>query len=137
MGPYRVGRARDLPASYVGVHEGKSLRGALLRAVLVGMAMIGRARARHEVLSTVDDGVRALVGRGAIDPRELGASASCGSAPSWAWRQIAFARRAASARARANEASCDWKSNWKTSHTISVVPARNTTPLSTAKSHAS
>ena len=56
---------------YVGVHEGTSIRGALVRAVLLGTAMVSRVRARYEIFSTVDDGVRGLVAHGANDASEL------------------------------------------------------------------
>lgn len=58
---------------YVGVHEGTSFRAAMVRAVLVGMAMLGRVRARYEVCSTVEEGVRELAtqSRGAVLETEL------------------------------------------------------------------
>ncbi len=48
---------------YVGVHEGASFRQAVVRAVLVGMAMVGSVRARYDVCSNVEDGVRKICNR--------------------------------------------------------------------------
>lgn len=58
---------------YVGVHEGTSFRMAMVRAVLVGMAMLGRVRARYEVCSTIEEGVRelSLQSKGAVLETEL------------------------------------------------------------------
>ena len=56
---------------YVGVHEGTSFRGALVRAVLLGTAMLSRVRARYDIFTTVDDDVHGLAAHGANDASEL------------------------------------------------------------------
>lgn len=58
---------------YVGVHEGTSFRMSMVRAVLVGMAMLGRVRARYEVCSTIEEGVHVLAqqAKGGVSEPEL------------------------------------------------------------------
>lgn len=48
---------------YVGVHEGTGFRASLVRAVVAGMALAARVKARYEVTEDVTSGARLLAQR--------------------------------------------------------------------------
>lgn len=60
---------------HVNVTEGSDIRTSLIRAVLTGMMLISRVRARHDIADTVPRGIQKLVAAGASAPmNELAAA---------------------------------------------------------------